>query len=272
MTTPVLPQAASGAAALDVALRCTREGGALALERFRTRQSIGVKGHRDIVTQTDIDVELRIKAILQGEYPDHKLLSEETAKDTDPSQGWTWVLDPIDGTKNYAQGIPFWCVNLALCRDAEPMLAITFDPVHQERFWAIAGEGAYLNNARITASDTSDVFSSVLCIDLGYDDELGKQQIELMQRIFPGTQGLRITGSAALGLAYAACGRVDLYTHLNCWPWDVAAGLLLIREAGGAASDRNGGPMRITSRQFVAGGRHVHDDFMARYASPRGGA
>ena len=98
------------------------------------------------------------------------------------------------------------------------------------------------------------MFSAVLGIDLGYDDAAGARQLDLMREIFPNTQGIRITGSAALGMAYAACGRLDLYAHLNVSPWDIAAGILLVREAGGAASDRSGGPMRIT-QQGLRGGR-----------------
>jgi len=268
MTSPVeLPVSASGARAIDVAWRCARDAGAHALSRFRGEQTIDVKGHRNIVTQTDVECELRVKAILAEEYPDHKILSEETASDTDASTGWTWVIDPIDGTKNYAIGMPFWCVNVALCSDGEPVVGLTYDAVHEEGFWAVAGEGAYCNEARIASSGKADVFSSVLSLDLGYDDALGSQQLALLQRIFPRTQGFRITGSAALGLAYAACGRIDLYVHLNVSPWDVAAGILLVREAGGIATERSGAPMRITSRQFVAGGRDVHADFMARYAA-----
>jgi len=100
---------------------------------------------------------------------------------------------------------------------------------------------------------------------------MGQRQLDLMRRIFPRVQGIRITGSAALGLAYAACGRIDLYTHLNVSPWDVAAGILLVREAGGAATDRTGAPMTIWSGTFAAGGRRVHADFMARYAVAQGG-
>jgi fructose-1,6-bisphosphatase/inositol monophosphatase family enzyme len=258
---------ASGNTAIDVAWRCAREGGRLALERFGGVQAIDIKGHRNIVTETDVAVELKIKAILASEYPSHKILSEETAADTDVSRGWTWVIDPIDGTKNYAMGIPFWCVNIALCRDGEPIVALTYDAVHDEGYWAVAGQGAYCGQQRITASSQPDVFSSVIGLDLGYDDALGMQQLDLIRRIFPDVQGFRLTGSAALGLAYAACGRIDLYAHLNCSPWDVAAGLLLVREAGGVATDRDGAPMRITSRAFAAGGRLVHADFMKRYAS-----
>ena len=260
------PGAESGALAIDVAWRCAREAGALALERFRSEQRVDSKGHRNVVTEADMACELLIKHVLADEYPEHAILSEETAPDTDASRGWCWVIDPIDGTKNYAIGLPFWCVNVALCFDGEPVLGITYDPNHEEGFWAIAGQGAYCNEARISASENPDVFSSVLSMDLGYDDALGSEQLALMQRVFPNVQGWRITGSAALGLAYVACGRIDLYVHRNVSPWDVAPGMLLIREAGGIATERSGEPMRIRSRQFVAGGRLVHADFMARYA------
>ena len=262
-----LPVSTSGATAIDVAWQCARSGGGLALSRFRGDQVIDVKGHRNVVTETDVEAELRIKAILADAYPQHKILSEETASDTDASTGWTWVIDPIDGTKNYSIGIPFWCTNVALCLDAQPVLGLTYDAVHEEGFWAIAGGGAFLNDAPIRVSEKPDVFSAIIGIDLGYDDALGAQQLDLLRRIFPRTQGFRLTGSAALGMAYAACGRIDLYAHLSTSPWDVAAGMVLIREAGGVASDRAGHEMQITDRAFAAGGRAVHDDFIARYAA-----
>lgn len=250
-----------------MAWRLAREGGALALERFRGAHAISTKSRGNVVTETDVEVELRLKSILAAEFPEHKILSEETAASTDASSGWTWVIDPIDGTKNYSQGVPFWCVNVALCHDADPVIGITFDAVHDEAFWAVAGEGAWLREQRLQASSVADVDSAVVGIDLGYDDIAGARQIELMGRIFPNVQTIRILGSAALAFAYASCGRLDLFTHMNVSPWDIAAGILLVREAGGAASDRNGGPIAITSRGFAAGGRSVHDDFMRRYAS-----
>jgi myo-inositol-1(or 4)-monophosphatase len=205
------PLSTSGASAIDVAWMCAHTAGALALSRFRGEQRIDVKGPRNIVTETDVEAERRVIEVLAAEYPDHKILSEETAYDTDASTGWTWVVDPIDGTKNYAIGIPFWCTNVALCCDGEPVVGLTYDAVHGEGFWAIAGQGAYCNEERIHVSTKDDVLSSVISLDLGYDDALGSRQLELMQRIFPNVQGIRIPGSAALGMAYAACGRVDLY-------------------------------------------------------------
>jgi fructose-1,6-bisphosphatase/inositol monophosphatase family enzyme len=261
-----IPSAASGAKAIDVAWRCVREGGAIALERFRGERTIDVKGRGNVVTDADVEVELRINSILQAEFPGHAILSEETSAETDPTRGWVWVLDPIDGTKNYSMGIPFWCVNLALCCDGDPVLGITYDPLHGEAFWAALGEGAWCNDARVHASTAPDVDSSIIGVDLGYDDERGSGQIALMGRIFPHVQSIRILGSAALGFAYAASGRLDLFTHMNISPWDIAAGILLVRESGGASSDRtDGGPMRVTSRTFVAGGRAAHDDFVRSY-------
>lgn len=266
-----IPPAASAAAAIDVAWRCAREAGALALSNFRSQQEISSKGHRNVVTETDVACELLIKDILAQEYPAHAILSEETASATDPSVGWVWVVDPIDGTKNYSIGLPFWCVNIALCCDGQPVLGLTYDPNHDEGFWAVVGEGAFCDDKRIAASDKEDVFSAVLSMDLGYDDALGSSQLRLLSRIFPAVQGFRITGSAALGMAYAACGRVDLYVHRNISPWDIAPGILLIREAGGIATELDGTPMRITSKEFAAGAVRVHADFMARYAGDGGG-
>lgn len=260
-----LPTAQTGGAAIDVARRCAREAGALAIASFRGDHAIGIKGRGNVVTETDVKVELLIKSILAEEFPQHKILSEETAADTDPSAGWTWVIDPIDGTKNYSMGIPIWCTNIALCRDGEPVIGLTRDAVHGETFEAIAGEGATLNGAPIAASERPDVLSSVIGVDLGYDDALGSGQIELMSRVFPNVQTIRILGSAALGFAYASCGRLDLFTHLNVAPWDIAAGMLLVRESGGVATGRDGSAMTLDSRAFVAGGRDVHADFMARY-------
>jgi fructose-1,6-bisphosphatase/inositol monophosphatase family enzyme len=270
MTTSLeIPLAASGAKAIDVAWRCVREGGAIALAGFRGDRTIEMKSRGNVVTDADLAVEGRVTSILQAEFPAHAILSEETSADTDPMSDWVWVVDPIDGTKNYSMGVPFWCVNVALCHQGEPVVAVTYDAVHDEGFWAVAGEGAWCDGHRLSASDAPDVNSSILGIDLGYDDLRGAEQIALMARIFPRLQSIRILGSAALGLAYASCGRLDLFTHMNISPWDIAAGMLLIREGGGAASDRNGGPMTLRSHTFAAGGRRVHDDFMAKYGAAK---
>lgn len=264
------PAARSGASALDVARRCVFEGGDLALGRFGARQQVSSKGRGNVVTNTDVEVEQLVHRILGDEFPGCAILSEETAAGTDPTRGWVWVLDPIDGTKNYSMAIPFWCITIALLHDGEPMLGVTRDAMRDEVFWSVRGGGAWLDDQRITASTAPDVASSVIGMDIGYDDTRGAAQLALMGRIFPRVQTIRVLGSAALGFAYAAAGRVDMFTHTNVAPWDIAAGILLVHESGGSAIDASGAPMRITSTAFAAGGRSVVDDFAQRYGVAAG--
>jgi fructose-1,6-bisphosphatase/inositol monophosphatase family enzyme len=152
------------------------------------------------------------------------------------------------------------------------VLGLTRDPLHGETIWAVAGRGAFVEAAASStlpaparASTAPDVQSSIIGVDLGYDDAMGIGQIALMSRIFPRVQTIRILGSAALGIAYAGCGRLDFFTHMNLAPWDIAAGIAIVQEAGGVATERDGSPLRITSRTIAAGGAAVHADFRAKY-------
>lgn len=277
------PLSSSGASALAVARRCADEGGRLALERFRKPQEVSVKGRGNLVTATDVDIEHLIQGILSREYPHHAVLSEETygtigqQASVDRSAGeagppfdaeWLWVVDPLDGTRNYVSGMPFFCCNVALCHQGEPVVAVTCDPVHGETFWAEKGGGAGISSAGgeqpCRVSDKPSLQASVLGFDLGYDDRRGAHMLALLNELWPGMQSLRIRGSAALGLAYAACGRYDLFVHHYLFPWDVAAGILLVREAGGVITDRDGSPIRINSEGVVAGGAAAHADFLRR--------
>jgi fructose-1,6-bisphosphatase/inositol monophosphatase family enzyme len=255
------PLAVSGRSAAEVARTCAREAGKLVLARLRGPQQVTVKGRGNFVTQTDLEIETYLQEALAQEFPDHRVLSEETAADTD-SAGWVWVIDPLDGTHNFVTGIPFFCVNVALCHDGEPVVAVTYDPNHEEAFWAERGHGAWVNDQPAAASSKSTVQASVLGVDLGYDDRRGSAALQLVHHLFPGVQCVRIPGSAALGLAYAACGRYDLFLHHYLFPWDVAAGILLVQEAGGAIADHLGRPIAIASQTVVAGGKRAHADFL----------
>jgi fructose-1,6-bisphosphatase/inositol monophosphatase family enzyme len=264
-----------------VARRCADEGGRLALERFRQPQEVSVKGRGNLVTATDVDIEGLIQGILAREYPQHAVLSEETAEleprtsNLEPrsssleGRGWTWVVDPLDGTRNYVSGIPFFCVNVALCHRGEPVVAVTHDPVHSETFWAEKGAGAYISTSPASGgeqpchvSDKPSLQASVLGFDLGYSDVRAAHMLALLRELWPGMQSVRIPGSAALGLAYAACGRYDLFVHHYLFPWDLAPGILLVQEAGGVITDRDGSPVRIDSEGVVAGGGAAHADFL----------
>jgi fructose-1,6-bisphosphatase/inositol monophosphatase family enzyme len=153
-------------------------------------------------------------------------------------------------------------VNIALCLDGKPIVGVTHDPLHSETFWAVRGSGAWLNDTPIRASGKGSVRESVLGIDLGYDDARGHAMLRMANQLFPNVQSLRIPGSAALGLAYAACGRYDLFVHHYLFPWDIAAGLLLVSEAGGRVSGQDGAEAQLHSKSVVAGGPGVHSDFL----------
>ncbi|MFQ5878928.1 MAG: inositol monophosphatase family protein, partial [Dehalococcoidia bacterium] len=268
---PRLPTSATGKTALAVARRCARVAAAIIMGGLGSPQQrqVRFKGRGNIVTPADIEAERAILDILAAEYPGHAVLSEETASVTeaDPGSaamplGWLWVVDPLDGTRNYASGIPSFCVNVALCYCGEPLLALTYEPARREEFLARKGGGTFVNGRLVQASGKESVKASVLAFDMGYDDGRAQHMLALINALWPGMQSLRIPGSAALGLAYAACGRYDLFVHHYLFPWDVAAGILLVREAGGTITDRDGGPIAIHSHGVIAGGPRVHADFL----------
>lgn len=256
-----LPRAVDGRGAGAVARACAAAAAAILRPAFAAEQAVSQKGRGNIVTENDVRVERAVAAILGAAFPGHGLLGEETAATTAP-RGYVWVVDPIDGTRNFASGIPFFCFNLALTRDAEPLLALTLDPVRDETFYAERGRGLTVNGRPARVSNKSSVSECVVGLDLGYDDAAGKQQLGFAHDLFPGWQSLRTPGCAALGLAYTACGRFDLFCHPWLFPWDSAAGLLLVREGGGVALNRDGARATIFDRAVIAGGRAVTADFL----------
>ncbi|MGQ9572398.1 MAG: inositol monophosphatase family protein [Dehalococcoidia bacterium] len=267
----------SGKSPLEVARLCAREGERIVMAGFGRPQKVQVKGRGNLVTAADLASERTIQEILSGEYPEHSILSEETGpkvgRPVGPAsargEGWMWVVDPLDGTHNYARGIPFFCINIALCYREEPLLALTYDPVRGEEFSAQKGEGAFVNGERMEASARESVQASVVAVDLGYDDRRAARLLSLVHEVWPGMQSVRIMGSAALGLAYVACGRFDLFVHHMLYPWDVAAGIVLVREAGGAITDRDGGPVGIRCEGAIAGAPGAHADFLRLAAGRR---
>jgi fructose-1,6-bisphosphatase/inositol monophosphatase family enzyme len=256
-----LPRASDGRSAVSVARRCVREAAALARGAFRGPHAIGVKGRGNILTETDLEVEARIIAALADAFPGHRVLSEETQSRT-PAEGWVWVIDPIDGTKNFATGVPFFAVTLALCLDGEPLLGLTYDVMRREEFLAVRDRGLHVDGRPGRASTATAVYEGVVGFGLGFDDQRGARTLDVVRGLWPHVQDLRDLGSAALGLAYAACGRFDLFIHNGVAPWDIAAGLLLVREGGGAVTDFGGGEASLFAGSVVAGGAAVHADFL----------
>jgi myo-inositol-1(or 4)-monophosphatase len=263
-----LPKSVSDQTAEQVARNCGDEATRIITGRYGGREEVLAKGRGNFLTETDLAVHNAVLDILRGEYPDHGVLSEEGSKDaTDQQGGWLWVVDPIDGTHNFSQGNPHFCFTIALCHDGEPVLGLTRAPVSGDEFFATKGGGLLVNGEPASVSDTPSLAESVLGIDLGYDDERAAELLSLLMSIWPGVQAVRVMGSAALGLGFAACGRFDLYVHHFLYPWDLAAGILLVREAGGLVLDRDGAPAILESDALIAGAPGAVQDFLrlARY-------
>jgi myo-inositol-1(or 4)-monophosphatase len=261
---PPIPADASGRAAEAVLRECADIAREILLDGFGKAVVSGVKGRGNVVTETDLAVEKAVSGTIEDAFPDHAILGEERSS-TVQSDGWMWVIDPVDGTKNFSRGIPHFCFTLALCFGGEPLLGITLQPITRELFVARRGAGVTLNGQPVSVSDVESIEESVIGIDLGYDNDRGKLQIGLGYDMWPKLESIRVNGSAALGFCYVACGRWDLYLHSNLQPWDSAAGLLLVREAGGIVSDRDGGAATLWSEGTIAGNPSVHDEFVMRY-------
>ena len=232
-----LPLSRSGNTALSVCETAARRAGELAASRFRTEKEINFKGRANVVTDVDLACERLILDYVGEEFPDFGVLSEESAPVPGASP-YTWVVDPIDGTRNFAEGIPHFCVVVAIADGDTVVAGATYDPVRDELFAAQRGHGATLNGEPISVSDRTDIGEAVLGFDLGYNFEQAGKLLEMASSMWPKAQGYRLMGSSALSIAYAACGRIDLYFHHSLSPWDIASGILLNQEAGGQVLDQ----------------------------------
>jgi myo-inositol-1(or 4)-monophosphatase len=249
---PTLPIGRSGLPADQMALALARQAGRTLRQRFGGPLWVRPKGPRDVVTEVDYEVERDVLDTLRHEFPGCGLMAEETAREA-PSQEWLWVLDPLDGTRNFVRGIPFFCLTLALVWRGQPVVGVIYDPLRDEAFHGVLGQGAYLNGTPIRVSGKEHLAGCLIGCDVSTADTLGLRTLALLGRLFPHVMGARTLGAAALGFAYAAAGRVDLYFHLRLHPWDVAAGLVIVREAGGTVTDLQGNPASFTTQGFVVG-------------------
>ena len=258
-----LPLSPGGRSALEVATEAAKRAGEILLAHFRGEKEVRDKGRGDLVTGVDVLSEKAIIKSLANEYPDYNVLAEESASSITVT-GYTWLVDPLAGTNNYVFGIPFFCINIALVKGNDILLGITYDPLRDELFRAEKGNGAYLNDSPIHVSGKASLQDSLLGFDPGYDKASGGELLRVVTGLWPEVFGLRAMGSASLALAYVACGRIDLYARRDVHPWDIASGLLLVREAGGRISDWQGKPADFRNKEIVAASGTLHREFMSR--------
>ena len=259
-----LPSAKSGRNAIEVAIAAAKEAGQIILDNFGSERQVSHKSKGNLVTDVDLLSEKVILELLQNEYSEFGVLSEESNSSA-PLADYSWIVDPLDGTNNYTFGIPFFCVNIALVKGEDILLGITYDPVRDELFHARKGQGAYLNDSPVQVAKENSLQASLVGLDLGYSHERGMEMLQIVNRLWGQVHCLRLVGSSSLGLAYVACGRVNLYFHRYLFPWDIASGILLVREAGGEVIDWRGEPANFRAIELIASNDQLAQEFLARF-------
>ena len=245
---------------VTVAIRAARAAGSVILRYMNRLDSLAVieKHHFDFVSEVDRQAEREIVRELKRAYPDHAILGEETGASGKAGARFTWAVDPLDGTHNYLRGIPHFGVSLALLDRNEPVHAVILDPVRNEIFTASKGDGAFLNDRRIRIGKRESLDGAMLCTGFPYRERRHLDaQLTMTRELLKRAEDFRRTGSAALDLAYVACGRLDAYFEAGVKDWDIAAGVLLVREAGGQYCDFAGRDGIPESGNVIAGNHHV---------------
>jgi myo-inositol-1(or 4)-monophosphatase len=242
---------------LEAAISAAREAGRVLREGFGWQHSVRYKGEVDLVTEVDEQAERVIREILLEAFPAYGVLAEEggaLAGEVDAR----WIVDPLDGTTNYAHGLPIFAVSIALERAGEVVLGVVHDPMREETFIAERGGGATLNDEPVRVSDTDEPIQALIATGFPYDRAEMPEALELFGRFAALTRGMRRLGSTALDLCYVAAGRLDGYYERGIWAWDIAAGSLILEEAGGKVTDYRGGELDLEGREIVASNGALH--------------
>ncbi|MBA4349147.1 MAG: inositol monophosphatase [Thermodesulfovibrio sp.] len=249
---------------LNTAVKAARLAGNIILDNIGkiSKEDVGLKQASDFVTRVDMDSEMTIINTIKKRFPDHFILAEESIKETE-TDAFRWIIDPLDGTTNYIHGYPVFSVSIALQYRKEIILGVIFDPLKNELFSAEKGKGAFLNGHPINVSAVSTLQSSLITTGFPFrKKEFIDDYLKLFKNIFNKASDLRRAGSAALDLAYTACGRCEAFFEIGLSPWDVAAGSIIIKEAGGIVTDFGGGKDYFLTGNIVAGNPAVHEKIL----------
>lgn len=250
---------------LETAAEIAREASALLADFARQRVAFELKGEHDLVTAADRASEQLIVSRLRAAYPSHHILAEEGGG-REGSSEYRWYVDPLDGTTNFAHGFPVYNVTLALERRGELIAGVISDPSRNEVFTAERGAGAFLNGERIRVSRASRLTDALAGTGFPSRKRHRNVNVHFFHQVSMITHGVRRAGAAALDLAYVACGRLDLFWEFSLNPWDVAAGILLVQEAGGVCSDMRGGPVQLHAEHILADNGLLHAETLSLFA------
>jgi len=247
---------------LTVAGEAARRAGTMLRENIHGTREIAYKGDINLVTEMDMRSERAVVKMLLASFPDHNIMAEEETMIQNGS-GYTWIIDPLDGTTNYAHGYPCFSVSIALEHEGEIIVGVVYDPMRDELFSAQRGQGASLNGAKIEVSRVGTLINSLLATGFPYDRKVSeKNNLNYFHDLLMASQEVRRDGSAALDLCSVASGRFDGYWELKLKPWDVAAGSLIVREAGGTISDFSGTRFSIHDDEILATNGRIHKDML----------
>jgi myo-inositol-1(or 4)-monophosphatase len=255
-----------GNSLLNFAIQTARDAGRILAERFGRTLQISNKGELDLVTESDLASERLIIERIRTYYPRHAILAEESGAsgpaDPDGQAEWRWIIDPLDGTTNYAHGYPCFCVSIGLEHKGRMELGVVYDPMRDELFTGERGGGAALNGRRIQVSPVDSLSGALLCTGFPYDVRERSEFARHFANFIMNAQAVRRDGAAALDLAYVACGRFDGFWEEGLKPWDVAAGSLLVEEAGGRLSKYDGAALSIYTPPVLASNGLLHEEMM----------
>jgi len=248
---------------LELGVKAALAAGELIRERAGKAQNVERKSGQEtnLVTELDRQAEEIIIKRIRQEYPDHDFLAEESGGH-DRKSDYRWVIDPIDGTTNFAHGLPIFSISIALEHKGNLISGVVYDPTRDELFTVEKGKGAFLNRNRIRVSTVSTLIESVLVTGFPYDVKSSNENIRHFQSFLVEAQAVRRLGSAALDLCYVAAGRLDGYWEMSLSPWDMAAGVLLVQEAGGTFTDQEGRPSTIYNKSVLTSNGLIHDQMI----------
>ncbi|WP_028594721.1 inositol monophosphatase family protein [Paenibacillus assamensis] len=268
------PYVVTGKSFTAVAINCAAKAGEWIKSRLGQYKSLEMKSSmHDVVTEVDKGAELMIRKLIRTHFPNHSILgeegvgcgqaaSEEALKEALQSE-YLWIIDPLDGTTNYVHGFPFFSVSIALAHKGEVIVGIVYDPIRDELFVAEKGKGAYVRGQRMQVADEKNLHGSLIAS--GFPTDITRAlpvNLKGIQALAPKVRNIRTAGSAALHMAYVAAGRLTGFWELNLNAWDLAAGSLLISEAGGKITDTHGQPYHLGVRDVLGSNGHIHADFI----------
>ena len=243
---------------LSIAREAALKAGRILRDNIHGTREISYKGDINLVTEMDMRSERAVVDTLLASFPDHGIIAEEGTMVRSGS-GFTWIIDPLDGTTNYAHGYPCFSVSIALEQEGEIVLGVVYDPMRDELFSAQKGEGACLNGKPIKVSVVDTLIQSLLATGFPYDRKVSEiNNMDHFHDLLMASQEVRRDGSAAIDLCYVACGRFDGFWELKLKPWDVAAGSIIVQESGGRVSDLAGGEFSIHADEILASNGRIH--------------